>query len=182
MSKNQRLNATITIGSVLEQSVKRNMGFLKFGLSQVGDAIKGVERRQKELDRQRNVLRKQGQSVEHLDREYEKLERTLVDLRRAQERWNRAAAASRRVGSTFSNMASGIGRNARQIAIGATLAGGAIFGLANSTADLGDNVAKTADKLGIGLGALQELRYAAERSGVWCGPCRRRGLRHDWSP
>ena len=99
MSKNQRLNATITIGSVLEQSVKRNMGFLKFGLSQVGDAIKGVERRQKELDRQRNVLRKQGQSVEHLDREYEKLERTLVDLRRAQERWNRAAAASRRVGT-----------------------------------------------------------------------------------
>jgi len=169
MSKNQRLNATITIGSVLEQSVKRNMGFLKSGLSQVGDAIKGVERRQKELDRQRNVLRKQGQSVEHLDREYEKLERTLVDLRRAQERWNRAAAASRRVGSTFSNMASGIGRNARQIAIGATLAGGAIFGLANSTADLGDNVAKTADKLGIGLGALQELRYAAERSGVATG-------------
>ncbi len=166
MSKNQRLNATITIGSVLEQSVKRNVSFLKTGLSQVGDAIKGVERRQKELDRQRDVLRKQGLSVEHLDREYEKLERTLVDLRRAQERWNRAAAASRRVGSTFSNMASGIGRNARQIAIGATLAGGAIFGLANSTADLGDNVAKTADKLGIGLGALQELRYAAERSGV----------------
>lgn len=165
-TKNQRLNATITIGSVLEASVKRNVNFLKSGLSQVGESIKQVERRQKELDRQRNVLRRQGQSVEHLDREYEKLERTLNDLRRAQERWNRAAAASRRVGSTFNTMATDIGRNARRIAIGATLAGGAIFGLASSTAQLGDDVAKTADKLGIGLEELQELRYAAERSGV----------------
>lgn len=165
-TKNQRLNATITIGSVLEASVKRNVGFLKSGLNEVGNSIKEVERRQKELDRQRNVLRRQGQSVEHLDREYEKLERTLIDLRRAQERWNRAAAASRRVGSTFNTMATDIGRNARRIAVGATLAGGAIFGLASSTAQLGDDVAKTADKLGIGIEELQELRYAAERSGV----------------
>ena len=165
-TKNQRLNSTITIGSVLEASVKRNVNFLKSGLNQVGDSIKQVERRQKELDRQRNVLRRQGQSVEHLDREYEKLERTLNDLRRAQERWNSAAAASRRVGSTFNTMATDIGRNARRIAIGASLAGGAIFGIASSTAQLGDDVAKTADKLGIGIEELQELRYAAERSGV----------------
>ena len=165
-SKNQRLNATITIGSVLQQSVKRNVGFLKTGLHQIGGAIKDVERRQKELDRQRNVLRRQGKSVEHLDREYEKLGRTLTDLRRKQERWNRAAAASRRVGSTFNAMASDLGRNARRIAIGATLAGGAIFGLASSTASLGDDAAKTADKLGINVETLQELRYAAERSGI----------------
>ena len=41
-----------------------------------------------------------------------------------------------------------------------------MFGLASSTAQLGDDVAKTADKLGIGIEELQELRYAAERSGV----------------
>jgi hypothetical protein len=63
-------------------------------------------------------------------------------------------------------MATDIGRNARRIAVGATLAGGAIFGFASSTAQLGDDVAKTADKLGIGIEKLQELRYAAERSGV----------------
>ncbi|AVO37403.1 phage tail tape measure protein [Pukyongiella litopenaei] len=165
-SKNQRLKATITIGSVLDQSVKRNVGFLKSGLNQVGNSIKEVERRQRELDRQRNVLKRQGKSVEHLNREYEQLERQLRDLRRAQERWNRAAAASRRVGSTFSRMTADIGRNARRLAIGAGLAGGAIFGLAASTAELGDNAAKTADKLGIGIEELQELRYAAERSGV----------------
>jgi len=169
MSKNQRLNATITIGSVLEGSVKRNVGFLKSGLGQIGSAIKDVERRQKELDRQRNVLRRQGKSVDHLDREYDKLGRTLDDLRRKQERWNRAAAASRRVGTTFSAMSADIGRNVRRLAIGAGVAGGAIFGLASSTAKLGDDAAKTADKLGIGIAELQELRYAAERSGVSTG-------------
>lgn len=166
MSSNQRLNATITIGSVLEQSVKKNVGFLKAGLHSVGDEIKTVERRQRELAKQRKVLEKQGKSVDALDREYEGLTRTLGRLRRAQERWNRAAGASRRVGSTFSAMTSDIGRNARRLAIGVGLAGGAIFGLASSTAQLGDDVAKTADKLGIKIGALQELRYAAERAGV----------------
>lgn len=166
MSKNQRLNATITIGSVLEQSVKRNIGFLKSGLSSVGNEIKDVERKQRELGKQRSVLEKQGRSVEALDREYEDLSRTLDRLRRQQERWNRAAAASRRVGSTFNTMASDMVRNGRAIAIGLGLAGGSVFGLASSTAQLGDNVAKTADKLGIGVEELQELRYAAERSGV----------------
>lgn len=165
-SKNQKLNATITIGSVLEGSVKRNIGFLKTGLSQVGNSIKEVERRQRELAGQRRVLERQGESVEALDREYAQLERRLKDLRLAQERWNRAAKASRRVGSTFRDVASDIGRNARRIALGATLAGGAIFGIASSTALLGDEVAKTADKLGFGIAGLQEFRYAAERSGV----------------
>lgn len=166
MSKNQRLNASITIGSVLEGSVKKNIGFLKSGLSSVGSAIKDVERRQKELAKQRRVLEKEGKSVEALDREYEQLDRTLAKLRRSQERWTKAAHASRRVGSTWSAMASDIGKQSRRIAIGAGLAGGAIFGLANSTASLGDGVAKTADKLGIGIEQLQEMRYAAERSGV----------------
>ena len=166
MSKNQRLNASITIGSVLDQSVRRNIGFLKSGLSSVGNEIKDVERKQRDLGKQRKVLIQQGQSVAALDREYEKLEKQLKDLKRAQERWNRAAAASRRVGSTFNTMASDIVRNGRTIAIGLGLAGGAVFGLASSTAQLGDDVAKTADKLGIGIETLQELRYAAERSGV----------------
>jgi hypothetical protein len=169
MSKNQRLNASITIGSVLDQSVRRNIGFLKSGLSSVGNEIKGVERKQRELGRQRKVLIKQGQSVAALDREYEKLEKQLKDLKRAQERWNRAAAASRRVGSTFRTMASDIVQKSRAITIGVGLAGGAVFGLASSTAKLGDDVAKTADKLGIGIAELQELRYAAERSGVATG-------------
>ena len=166
MSKNQRLNASITIGAVLEGSVRKNIGILKSGLSSIGSAIKDVERRQRELAKQRSVLEKEGRSVEDLDREYKDLERTLARLKRAQERWTAAAMASRRVGSTFSAMAADIGRQARRMAIGVGAAGAAIFGLASSTAALGDNVAKTADKLGIGIEELQELRYAAERSGI----------------
>ncbi len=52
------------------------------------------------------------------------------------------------------------------IAIGAA---GSIFGLAQSFAVTGDNVAKTADKLGIGIEALQELRFAADLAGVSTG-------------
>lgn len=166
MSKNQKLRSTITIGSVVEKSVKNNIGFIKSGLKSVGDSIKSVEVRQRELAKQRKVLEREGKSVAHLDREYEQLERTLGDLRRAQERWNRAAAAKNRVGKAYNDLANDVTRNSRRIAVGAALAGGAIFGLAKSTAEVGDETAKTADKLGIGIAELQELRYAAERSGV----------------
>lgn len=52
------------------------------------------------------------------------------------------------------------------IAATAAAASAAIFALAKSTADYGDSVAKTSDKLGIGIEALQELRFAAEQTGV----------------
>ena len=52
------------------------------------------------------------------------------------------------------------------IAATAAAASAAIFGLAKSTADYGDSVAKTSDKLGIGIEALQELRFAASQTGV----------------
>lgn len=48
-------------------------------------------------------------------------------------------------------------------------AAGSMFGLAQSTAMVGDNIAKTADKLGIGIAALQELRFAADLAGVSTG-------------
>jgi phage-related tail protein len=169
MSRDQKLKSTITIGAAVDGSIKSSVSFIKNGLASVGSEIKNVTKRQQELGKQRRVLEKQGESVAHLDREYEDLARTLVDLERKQERYNRAAAASRRVGSTFKSMATSVRRDARNIAVGATAAAGAIFGIAASTAALGDNVAKTADRLGIGIGALQELRYAAERTGVDVG-------------
>jgi hypothetical protein len=166
MSRNQRLNATITVGSVLDQSVRRNVGVLRSGLGQVAESIRSVETRQRELGRQRQVLVRQGQSVEQLDREYADLTRTMVRLKLAQDRYNRAASASRRVGATWRNMQQSVRSTTRAITVGSALAAGAVFGLANSTAVLGDNVAKTADTLGIGIVELQEMRYAAERAGV----------------
>lgn len=169
MSRSRKFSASIIIGSALEASVKKDVGFLRSGLSKVGVEIKKVEQRQRELAKHRRVLEKEGRSVAALDREYEALERQLKDLRRAQERWNRAAASSRRVGAAYRDMAMNIRNAVRTITIGAGLAGGAVFGLTKSTADLGDNVAKTAARLGMQIDALQELRYASERSGMSVG-------------
>ncbi|KIC14068.1 phage tail length tape measure protein [Leisingera sp. ANG-Vp] len=164
--KKQRLSADITIGGVLEKSFKKNIGLIRSGFESVGDSIKSVRARQKELSRQRADLIKQGKSVEALDREYEDLERTLEQLIAKQKRWERAMRDSRRVGESFSKMTDNIGRLSRRMALGVAAAGAGVFTLASSTAEYGDNVAKTAGKLGIGIEALQEYRYAAERSGV----------------
>ncbi len=51
-------------------------------------------------------------------------------------------------------------------AAGATAAGGALFGLVKGVANAGDQIAKTADKLGVGIEGLQKLRYHAELAGV----------------
>ena len=164
--RKQKLSASITIGGVLEKSFKKNIGLIRSGFEKVGDSIKSVKARQKELTRQRKDLVKQGRSVEALDREYEDLERTLEQLAKKQRRWERAMRDSRRVGESFGKMSANIGRLSRRMALGVTAAGAGIFALASSTASYGDQVAKTAGKLGIGIEALQEYRYAAERSGV----------------
>ncbi|ATG43655.1 phage tail tape measure protein [Phaeobacter piscinae] len=162
----QRLSASITIGGVLEKSFKKNIGLIRSGFENIGDSIKSVKTRQKELSRQRVDLVKQGRSVEALDREYEDLERTLEALARKQRRWERAMRDSRRVGESFDRMASNFGRMGRRVGAGIAAVGAGVFALASSTASYGDQVAKTAGKLGIGIEALQEYRYAAERSGV----------------
>jgi len=49
---------------------------------------------------------------------------------------------------------------------GALLAARSILKMANETAKVGDEIAKTSQKLGVSVIELQELRYAADRSGV----------------
>ena len=163
---NQRLNAKITIGGVVDKSFKRNIGLIRSGFDSVGDKIREVKERQKELSKQRKVLQAQGRAVDHLDREYEDLERTLASLTRKQERWARAMRASSRVGSDFSRMTADVGRTVRRVGFLAAGAATGLFALTNSTASLGDTVAKNARKFGMGIEAYQELRFAAERSGV----------------
>lgn len=169
MARNQRLDATITIGSVLQKSVGKNLNVIRSGLDSVGNEIKQVTDRQRELSKQRRVLERQGRSVDELDREYEQLGRTLDDLRRKQERYERAARAANRVGRNFSNMNREIGRVARTAGIAIGAASAAVFGLASSTAAAGDEFAKQSRALGFNVEAYQELQFAAERSGVSIG-------------
>lgn len=166
MAGKQKLDATVTIGSTISGAFKKNAGIVQGALGKIGDKIGDVTKRQKELDRQRDVLRRQGQSVDALDREYKELERTLGDLKRRQEAWNRAARAGAQVGKSFGNMQRELGRAARTAALAITAAGAGIFALAKSTATTGDRIAKTSRQLGISAAAFQRLSFAAERSGV----------------
>ncbi|RCV89712.1 hypothetical protein [Billgrantia montanilacus] len=140
---------------------------------------------QREVDKLSNEYRTQRNSVRELARElpagtrgtkgFEEQNAALArQIEITNRRLERQQTALRRLGEAdvsgrFRNMTGEARRFTRNLTIGATLAAGSIFGLANSTATLGDDVAKTADAIGIGTTELQELRYAAERAGVDTG-------------
>ncbi|MDC8443771.1 hypothetical protein JJO83_13870, partial [Halomonas aquamarina] len=161
---NKRLNATIAIGGTVARSLTRGLTNTKDQLGEVGGAISRATRRQRQLSDQIKTFGRQGRSVDGLRRQYAELSDEIDRLRRRQEGLQQLAAAN--VGGRFSAMTSEVGALARRTAMAGTAAAGAVFGIANSTSTLGDNVAKTADKLGMGIEELQAYRYAAERSGV----------------
>ena len=162
----ERLSATLSIGSVLEGSIRRNVSVLRSGLDSVGDSIGKVARRQKELERNRKVLEREGRSVAELDREYEDLGRTLDALRRKQQRLEAVSRGVGRVGRDAALVGQDLKRMAVGTAAGVAAIGTAIFAVSSSTAALGDEVAKTSTRIGVGIAPLQELRYAAQRTGV----------------
>ncbi|WP_432256084.1 hypothetical protein [Limimaricola sp. AA108-03] len=163
---NQRLNATITIGGALSTSVGKALRGLRGGLEGVGDEIKQVTGRQKELSKQRGVYERQGRSVEALDREYEDLGRTLDALRRKQERWERAAVASNRVGERFRSTASEIGRAARIGGVGLTFAAGAAAAMTRNVASNMTEQQNWSKRLGVSTEFLSNLSYAAGQFGA----------------
>ena len=161
---NQRLNATISIGGTVAKSLTRGLTDTRGQLADVGGAIKKATRRQTALSREIGKMGRQGMNVEPLRREYAQLSDEIDRARRKQEALQRLAGAD--VAGKFGKMTNEVGRLARRTAMLGGAVGVGIFGVANSTAELGDNVAKTADKLGMGIEELQAYRYAAERSGV----------------
>jgi hypothetical protein len=92
----------------------------------------------------------------------EELGRSMGRLALAGESIKKLKARFKRLGSDIA----WVGRT--YMKMGATLAAGGagLFGVANSVANAGDEVDETAQKLRMGAEAFQELRYAAELSGV----------------
>jgi len=169
MARNQRLDATITIGSALDRSVGRNLNVIRGGLEGINGEIKKVTDRQKELSKQRRVLERQGRSVEELDREYEDLGRTLDDLRRKQERFERAQRSANRVGREFRRTTQTIGRIGRTAAVGIGAVGGAIAGVAVSASDSVSQINDAAKRLDMDPEQLSAMTYAARQFGVDSG-------------
>lgn len=161
---NQRLNATVSIGGTVAKSLTKGLTNTKGQLGEVGTAINKATRRQTMLSREIGKMGRQGMNVEPLRRQYAELSDEIDRLRRRQEALQRIGAAD--VGGKFKNMTTEVGRLARRTAMLGTAVAGGVFAVASSTAALGDDVAKTADKLGMGIEELQAYRYAAERSGV----------------
>ncbi|QTP60938.1 hypothetical protein HNO53_20800 [Billgrantia antri] len=161
---NRRLNATISIGGTVARSLTKGLTDTKGQLAEVGGAIRNAESQQRRLSREIESMGRAGMNIDPLRRRYAQLSDEIDRLRRRQEALNRLAAAD--VGGKFRTMTTEVGRLARRTAILGGAAAGGIFAVANSTSELGDNVAKTADKLGMGIQELQAYRYAAERSGI----------------
>ena len=161
---NKKLNATIAIGGTVARSLTRGLTNTKGQLAEVGGEIGKTTRRQRQLSDQIKTFGRQGRNVDGLRRQYAELGTEIDRLRRKQESLQRLASAN--VGGRFSTMTNEVGRLARRTAMTGTVAAGTVFGVASSTAALGDGIAKTADKIGISTKALQELRYAGERGGM----------------
>jgi phage-related minor tail protein len=161
---NKRLNAVVTIGGAVAGSLRNSLKSTKTRLTEIGGAIQGVKKRQDLLAKSIDTFGRQGKDVSRMREEYARLTNEMERLRRRQLGLKRIQDAD--LGGSFRRMRSEIGGVVvKATALGGVAAAG-IFGLAKSTAELGDNVAKTADKLGIGIARLQEIRYAAERSGL----------------
>lgn len=76
------------------------------------------------------------------------------------------AVAFRNVGASLGNVARQAGKLGKTALFGGGLLGGGLLLGLQQAAGLGDRIAKTADRLQIGVGALQEFRFAADRSGI----------------
>ncbi|MCL7930448.1 hypothetical protein [Halomonas llamarensis] len=133
------------------------------------DKLNGEYRDQRERVRElsRN-LPKAADGTRGLTAQQEALDRQIREtndrLNRQRDAMSRLANAD--VSGRFNKMSGEIGRLGRRTLMAGGAAATGIFAIANSTADLGDDVGKTAAKLGLTNAELQELRYAGERSGV----------------
>ncbi|AEE26293.1 hypothetical protein [Francisella hispaniensis] len=131
------------------------------------DTLKGnILETTKELRNQKNAsragataLKKAGIDTNNLRHEEKRLS---DELARTEKRLQNRSRNFRAIGSSSIFLAKSFAA-VGAAAIGATATA---FKLTNSFAEHGDQVAKTADKLGISTNALQELRYSAERAGM----------------
>jgi len=103
------------------------------------------------------------------------IDKVTAPMRQMGAAINRASKSTGldKLGSAAKEVGTGLVRAGKEalkfgawMATGLGAATGALFGLVKSSASAADQLAKTADRLGIGIESLQRLRYAADLSGV----------------
>ena len=106
-----------------------------------------------------------------VDRATQPLQRVgaAVDRISRQTGLARVAREAAGVGRGLGRVGREAGIAARRLGLIGAATGGAVFGIAAKFASAGDQVAKTSDKLGLGVVELQRYRYAFELGGVAAG-------------
>lgn len=132
-----------------------------------------ISKKQKQVNQTNAKLSEQRKGLQSLGISLKKAGIDTANLTSAEKRLEMQLGKTQKLAKlkdkTFSALGSGVSK-LKYAALGAAAAVGAMgtaaFTSVNSFARHGDNVAKTADKLGMSTDALQKLRYAAERTGV----------------
>lgn len=90
----------------------------------------------------------------------------LVDTDQAEKSISKTDKQAEGLGKTLASGAKAAGEFGLAVAGGAVAAGTALLGVANDTAAAADEIDKASIRMGISAESFQELRYAAEQSGV----------------
>lgn len=163
---NQRLSAKIVVGAALDRTFGGVVGGIRDGFKKVGSEIQTAERKQRDLTREIEKMRRAGKPVDDLMRDYDALGSSLDDLRRKQKNYERAMDASRRVGDQFRSTARGIVKVAGLAAAGITTATAAMTAAAISSVAEIEEIGTAARRLEVRPEFFSEIAYAGRQLGV----------------
>lgn len=108
MATNKKLSAIITIGGAVSGSLKGAFSDVKSSVSQVGDKVADLTRRQKLLGESIQTFARSGRDVSGLRQQYAQISQQIDRMTAAQERLNRVRAAQENNSSALENMKSEI--------------------------------------------------------------------------
>lgn len=108
MASNKKLSAIITIGGAITGTLKGAFSDVKSSVSQVGDKVADLTRRQKLLGETIQTFARSGRDVSNLRQQYAQISQQIDRLTAAQERLNNARDALDANNSAMDEMKDGI--------------------------------------------------------------------------
>jgi hypothetical protein len=157
-------------------ATKESTKWRKAGAREVTAAARQLDRATKSSQKHGEVLKTLGVDTSKLATEQDRLTRALAATERQEKSLERYEHARERLfgkrkektplAEKAKEQFKGIGESVLHLGEIGIGAGAAIFEVVRRVGDAGDATAKMAKRVGIGVEALQELRYAGERSGA----------------
>lgn len=157
-------------------ATKESTRWRKAGTREVAAAARQLDRATKAQQKNAETLQKLGVDTSKVASEQERLTRALAATERQEKSLERYEHARERLFGKRKEKTPlfekgkeqirGIGESLMHVSEIAVGAGAGLFELVRRVGDAGDATAKMAKRVGIGVQALQELRYAGEREGA----------------